>query len=197
MGFFDNIASLDQDDCAILAQDVQNSRMCDYSLYNNLDPYCKTQLRDKVRRFSLENGRSFKDGLGEPAACYLDEETRLERGTYTHPRGRIALSVRVFHDVPYLGRGVAMPDVESQLQSGEFQFERRMCKGEAQRSVNRFEPLLPCIRETIANPRNVVMNTDVERIGEPTRDVDYQRKFLQRSGFEYNGKTWHRKICKA
>ena len=194
---FDGSSNLREDECAVLAQNVQNNRIVDYNLYNNYDLYCKTDVRQDARKFSLDNFRSFKEGYGEPAACSIDEETNIIRSSMTHPRGRIVLEERLFHDTPYyLGRGLPQPDEETRLKIGEYQYERRMCASNVELSIDRFDPLLPCIRETIANPvNNASMSSNIERIGAPTRDIDFQKRFLKQQGYDYNGKFWNKKYC--
>ena len=199
MRTFDGSSNLREDDCAVLAQNVQNNRIVDYNLYNNYDLYCKTTTRQDAQAFSLDNFRSVKEGYGEPSACVIDEETNIIKSALTHPRGRIALEERVFHDVPYyLGRGLPQPEEEMRIKLGDYQYERKMCASNVELSVDRFDPLLPCIRETIANPVNTAsMSNNIERIGAPTRDVDFQKRFLRQQGYDYNGKFWNKKYCSA
>jgi len=192
---FDAISGLRSDGCAVMAQDVQNNRQFDYSVYNNYDVYCTAGARDQAKQFGLDNNRLIRDGY-EPLACDIDKESALEKSEITHLRGRIELCPRVFQDGPWLGRGMSHPDAETRLQMGEYQYQQRMCASNVECGIDRFDPLIPCIRQTIANPSNLVSEFDTAaRIGEPTRDVEFQKKFLKQLGYDYSGKYWVKKYC--
>lgn len=190
--YFDSSAGLDSDDCALLAQNVQNQRIMEYSLWNTMDPYCTTNLRSNVQQFAVDTGRSYRDGYGGVPTCVIDDATRQRLGETTSMRGRIPLNTRVFQGVENLSRGVPKPDIESRIFTGELTQSRRACDGIGEVSIERFDPLLPCIMQTIGNPRNY---TNGHRIGVATRDIDFQREFLKQSGYEYSGKYWVKKYC--
>ena len=189
---FDGSENLRDDECWVLAENVQNNRMFKYSVANDYDLFCKTDVRQQAQQLSLDNMRYIKEGYGEPAACVMDQSNQLELGGLIRCRGRIELLPRMFLDVPNLARGVPMPEIESRLQMGDYTFERRMCSSNTECTADRFEPLLACIQKTIANPVNL---THLPRVGEPTRDADYQRMFLEQSGYSYNNRIWHKKYC--
>lgn len=193
-GYFDSKAGLDSDDCSVLAENVQSQRIVDYMLWNNLDSYCKTDVRAQTRQFAMDTGRSYKEGYGQVPTCNVDDSTQFRMGEVTSARGRIPLNTRVFQGVENLSRGIPQPELESRLFPGDATQSRRTCDEGGEVSLDRFYPLLPCIAETIGNPRNFA--SDDSRGGVSTRDIDFQRDFLKQSGFEYSGKYWVKKYCK-
>jgi hypothetical protein len=98
---------------------------------------------------------------------------------------------RPFATVPFLGRGSVNPIIESQIQQGELNINKRSVNNLSEKSYIKYHqtPLLPAVRERLTNPANSVESAASEgwvRGGVPsrelTRDVDY---FNKHTSYQY------------
>lgn len=178
-------SSINSDECAILAEDTHNRRINEYMLFSQY-AQCTNEY-DQVKEFSYKNGAN-NSNTSLPS-CEITNDSNLRLGETTHMRGRQQLCSQTFTGAPMIGRGVVSPEIEDRLVQGELRQPRKGCYNESQ--MDNFTPLLPCLREHVIMP---VVPT-LSRSGEPTRDIDFQQKFLKESGYEFDGKIWHRKYC--
>jgi hypothetical protein len=101
----------------------------------------------------------------------------------------------VFGAPPDLRRGAGAPELEDRIKQGNNTGAHRSCNVLSEVSINRFTPLLPCLEQSVQNPQHIVPVW--VRGGEPTRDIDNQKKFLTQLGYEYDGRMWLKRECKA
>ena len=126
---------------------------------------------------------SYQVGSG---GCNINESSKLQIGTIqTHPKSRIDLFHRPFVTVPYLGRGAVNPVMESQIQQGEQNINKRSITNLSEKSYIKYHqtPLLPAVQQRINNPANQIENVASDgwvRGGLPsrelTRDASYSNK---------------------
>ena len=95
------------------------------------------------------------------------------------------LQSRPFITVPFMGAGkttILNPDVESQLKFGEDTFVPKSIDKLSGISINRFIPLIPCIKDNIQDPKHLVP-TEWVRGGADTRavirNIDYRKQCLK------------------
>jgi hypothetical protein len=100
----------------------------------------------------------------------------------THPRCRIDLFQRPFATVPFLGRGAVDPILEAQIQQGELITNKRSITQLTEKSYLKYHttPLIPEVRQTIQNPRNLVEGVASDgwiRGGVPSRELTRDRDY--------------------
>lgn len=186
---FNGNGHIRSDDCAKLVKDTFNTRICDYTLYS---PYAQcTPAMEHVNAFSLENHTN-NDNTALPS-CEIDSDSSLRIGDSTHMRGRQQLCARPFKGTPLVGLGVMDTETEDRLVQGAMRLSRKSCNPNMEAAYDSMTPMLPCIGESVIMP---VIPT-IQRSGEPTRDFEFQQKFLKQVGYEFDGKVWSKKICRA
>jgi hypothetical protein len=188
---FDNMSRIGLDGCNKSQTDIQNVASCNYTLQNYFATDCS--LRTPMQLATTQPGIMYNGGYGSGAGgCNINNSSDLLIGTIqTHPKCRIDLFQRPFATVPYLGRGSVNPVIESQIQQGEMNINKRSVNTLSEKSYIKYHqtPLLPSIQERITNPANSVEGVASSgwiRGGVPsrelTRDTDY---FTQHTGNQY------------
>jgi hypothetical protein len=184
------------DACAIEARDAQNKSLNEYRLFN---PYSTSSTKcddaeSKIKEFTTVNHTTYKDGYGNANACRIDADTTMRLGAQiTNERYKVPLNTRLFTAVPNLSRGGLAPEVESRLTQGQDTQVKKSCDNLGGIQIDRFVPLLPCLKDTIQNPETIVPKWTWG--GEPTRDSMRQRQFLEANGYQFDGKVWAKKLC--
>ena len=179
---FDNMSRIGLDNCNKSQTDIQNVESCNYTLQNYFATDCS--MRTPIEIATTQPGIMYNGGYGSGAGgCNINESSNLLIGTIqTHPKCRIDLFQRPFATVPYLGRGSVNPVLESQIQQGEMNINKRSVNTLSEKSYIKYHqtPLLPSIQERLTNPANSVEGVAYEgwiRGGVPsrelTRDKDY------------------------
>jgi hypothetical protein len=188
---FDNMSRIGLDGCNKSQTDIQNVASCNYTLQNYFATDCS--MRTPMQLATTQPGIMYNGGYGSGAGgCNINNSSDLLIGTIqTHPKCRIDLFQRPFATVPYLGRGSVNPVVESQIQQGELNINKRSINTLSEKSYIKYHqtPLLPSIQERLTNPANSVESVASSgwvRGGVPsrelTRDTDY---FTQHTGNQY------------
>lgn len=184
-----------QDDCAQTIRDLQNQSIGDYRLFNMYrtnKPDC-TDDKKQVTEFMSQNRMVLRDGYGLTNGCMVDVDSAIRLGgEITNERYKEQLQPRVYHAVPSLNRGGLVPEVETRLIQAEMTNKRRPCYV-AEEYTGRFLPMLPCLENTIQNPKHIVPEWTWG--GEPTRDTVRQRLFLEEHGYQFDGQVWNKKMC--
>ena len=179
---FDNMSRIGNDNCCVDQMSVQNVQACNYTLQNYFSQDCS--MKNPIGLATTQPCIFYNGGHDTGAGgCNIDDNSRLLIGsTQTHPRCRIDLYQRPFATVPYLGRGAVDPILESQIQQGEMNTNKRTVTNLGEQSYMKYSntPLIPSIKNTITNPANLVEGAAAPgwiRGGVPsrelTRDKDY------------------------
>lgn len=171
--FVNSNTSLSNDSCAINAHNKTNIDMSNYY-------FGPCQSTDKSNYVQSMNNRGMCasrqiDNTGK----YINESTALRNGTLgntltgTKKKCDKKLNERPIITVPFMGAGenkILFPDTYSALISGETTREKRACNSLAGISVNRFIPMVPCLRNNIQNTKHIIPKYWV-RGGMDTRNI--------------------------
>jgi hypothetical protein len=179
---FDNMSRIGLDNCCIDQDTIQNSQAANYMLQNYFLKDCS--MKKPIDLAISQPGIFYNGGYNVGAGgCNINESSNLQIGSIqTHPKCRISLFQRPFSTVPYLGRGSVNPVVESQIQQGETNINKKSVSKLSEASYIKYyqTPLLKSVQDKITNPANSVEGVASEgwvRGGIPsrelTRDKDY------------------------
>jgi hypothetical protein len=179
---FDNISRIGNDNCCVDQRTIQNAGYANYTLQNYFISDCS--MKKPIELATTQPGIFYKGGYNVGAGgCNIDDSSNLQIGTIqTHPRCHIDLFQRPFATVPYLGRGSVNPIVESQIQQGELNINKRSVNNLSEKSYIKYSntPLLSSVKNRLTNPAysvEGVASSGWIRGGIPsrelTRDKDY------------------------
>lgn len=184
---FYNLTGLEDDRCYLMERQQQNTKFGSYTTTNYFSNNCGLQ---RPIQFATSQPNIFVNGgYGNSGAggCNIDSDSKLKIGTVqANPKCRISLQERQFVTVPYLGRGISKPFIESKLQQGDYVTNRKSCNTVSETSFIPYQnyPLLPELKSTIQNPNNLIENvasSGWQRGGIPTRelirDTDYIKQY--------------------
>ena len=171
---FNNVTRIGGEECDASQRNIQNSHAATYML-DNFHQEClmKDAINIATAQPTVNYTGSHQTGIG---GCNINENTQLSRSVPPKPKCRITLQERPFLTVPYLGRGESHPELESKLQQGENESNKK--------SVNPFSeicyapysetPMLPSLKANITNPANLVESSASNgwvRGGVPSREL--------------------------
>ena len=173
---FHNLSRIGDDNCATSQRNIQNVESSNYMLENFFSADCT--MRNGLNLALSQPNINFTGGHQVGAGgCNVDHNSALliDQG-WNRPKCRISLYQRPFATVPYLGRGECNPDLESQLQQGDLQSNRKSVTNTTEYSHIPYSttPLVPSLAKTITNSTNLVEADAQEgwvRGGLPTRDM--------------------------
>lgn len=194
---FNSENGLRSEECALRARDRVNQDVTNYALFN---PFVTSEQNDqcenaiaKLQEFSTENYLQLRDGVGVTNACRVDTDNDLRMFNLTNNREITQLDTRLFKGAPFVGKGsLNNTDAESSLLQGDNTYNSEECTGSSVLD-NVFQPMLPCLQESIQNPVHII--PPWTRGGESTRDTLKQSEFLEKSGYQFDGTSWTKKIC--
>lgn len=182
---FDSISRIGNDNCYIDQRSIQNAEYSNYMLQNYFASDCS--MKNPINLATTQPGVFYNGGFNVGAGgCNINESSKLQIGTIqTHPRCRIDLFQRPFATVPFLGRGSVNPIVESQIQQGELNINKRSVTNLGEKSYIKYHqtPLLPSIKNKLTNPANCVEGVASEgwiRGGVPSRELTRDKDFFNK-----------------
>jgi hypothetical protein len=181
---------LTQDACALVTRDLTNRSISDYNMFNMYTT--STCDDDALIDYTMQHPNlRFKDGYGNVSGCTVDTDSDIRNNArQTNMREKEQLCTRWNHAVPNIGKGGLVPNVESRLIFGEDTSDIKDCDIVAEKSFERFIPMMGCLAGTIQNPENIIL--PFERGGKFTRDYVRDDEYLKNCGFVNDGKTWRR-----
>ena len=179
---FDNMSRIGLDDCCKSQTDIQNVEYANHMLQNYFLSDCSMK---NTKNLATSQPGVFYNGGYNSDACgsNIDQNSKLQIGTIqTHPRCRIDLFQRPFCTVPFLGRGAVNPIIESQIQQGDTNINKKSVNNLSEKSYIKYHhsPLLQNVKERISGAQN--SHDDAASKGwvrggvasrELTRDADY------------------------
>ncbi len=188
------LTRLNADKCYLDEKFKISSAPGDYNLFNYYDCTCQAPA---IKEISTKNVMvTFNDGYGwSQCAIDKDSEFRTDPGKMTQVRSKKPLLTRPYLTVPYMGRGEGESDTESVLRIGEDTNEHRSGNTLSGIYIDRFDPQLDHIKENVQNPIHLIQqDNDINWIrgGQPSRQIIRNQDYLQKCGFQYNGKYWSR-----
>ena len=108
-------------------------------------------------------------------------DSKLKNGAeQTNMPYKLSLQTRLFSTVPYLGKGPYKPGDESELIHSEYVNNTKTVNNTTEQQHNVYVPLIPEMKQTVANPNNLVQEnarSDWVRGGVPTRDAFKNKKY--------------------
>jgi hypothetical protein len=189
---FDNFARLADDQCALIARELQNRSMGDYMLFNTYQTSICNKDKTKFEEFVANNPNlRYKDGAGFLNSCVVDSDSKLRNGTkLTHDKEKIQLTSRWHQAVPSFNKGGLIVNVDTRMKMAEDTTVIRECDKVTEKDFNRFIPLPPCLASSIQNPQHIIQ--PFVRGGEPTRQYVQDSQWLSSCGFQKEGNVWKR-----
>ena len=183
---FDNLTRLGTDVCSVTQDSVMNVKHGNYMLTNFATKDCT--MKQPIQFATNQPNVFFKSpqqmGLN---GCNVDDHSKLTVGTIqTHPKCRLNLYQRPYLTVPYLGRGPHNPVMESHLQQGDHITNKKSIGTISEESTIdlQYYPLLPSLRNTIANPNNLIEDVADNRWvrgGMPSREYMKSKDYVSQS----------------
>ena len=164
-----------------------NKKMSDY---NKTNQQSSTSINnqnylDSLHTAGVYHGRS-RDGSG----LYVDKDSNMRNGQvgYIMTSGRSKssklLDTSGYLNTPFLGSGEAVlkhPDLKSKLLSGEDTHMDKSCDTLSGISIDRFIPLVPCIKENVQDTKHIIPEYWV-RGGMSTRNIVRNIDYLRTCG---------------
>jgi hypothetical protein len=179
------------DNCAQFTKELQNKSVEDRQLANfYYTNDCKCEVLDD---FLFDNNMVVKDGYGFTNGCSVDadSELRINGSGLTHDKEKIQLCARVNTGGPNINKGGLIPNIDSRLKNAEDTSRWRSCDKISEHDFDRWVPFVGCLAPTIQNPDYII--PPFVRGGVPTRWDVRSTEYLNKCGFENNGKNWVRK----
>lgn len=167
---FDAANRLSQDGCAILARDIENQSIMDYTMFPINGGQTCEQTDARINQFAaLCPNLRFRNGYGvSPCTIDIDSITKYGGGAVRTPE-KNQLFTRVFQAVPSLNKGSCAPNTETFIFSGEESSRGRTCGSLAERNFDRFIPFSDCVQGYIDGFSSSVGAMNI--IGENSRDT--------------------------
>jgi hypothetical protein len=112
----------------------------------------------------------------------IAESSQLLINNLSRPKCRISLVERPYATVPYLGRGKCDPELESQIQQGDFANNKKSINPSSEVNYSQYSqtPLLPSLQSTISNPANLIESSAAQgwiRGGLPSRELARDKEY--------------------
>lgn len=178
---FNKMTNLGSDSCCIDQNTIQNTQACNYLTQNYFASDCSMQK--PIDLATIQPGIMYTGGYGlGSGGCNVDTSSQLLIGTInTHPKCKIDLFARPFATVPYLGRGMVNPVVESQIQQGEQHINKKSVLGAGEKSSFRYQqiPLIPETKQMFDNYSTSIYTNNSNGFingGIPTRELNRDNK---------------------
>lgn len=171
---FDNMTRVGDDKATINDKDQQNVEHGNYTTNNHYLKYAG--MREPINFATSQPNVFYKGGHGALNGSTIDNESDLLIGKIqTNPKCKLNLQQRQFLTVPYLGKGVQKPVLESKLQQGAVVDPKKSCKKITEKSYGREKThLVESLQKTVQNPSNLVESSAHDgwiRGGLPSRQL--------------------------
>ena len=190
------LTRLREDECYLKRNKSDISYQGTYRTRNHHDCKCEAPY---TKELSLQQPSTFyRDGHGWTSmdGCNVDNDSRLRNArNLTNLREIHQLIERPHLTTPYQGRCEGNPSIESHIRGGETTMQHKSCNTLSGIFIDRYTPQLPCIRNNVQNPNNIIPeNSDPSwlRGGQPSRQIIRNKDYLKKCGFTYNGKYWNK-----
>jgi len=173
------LTRLNDDYCEIEYKERNNKSINNYNKFSDIN---HNNYLDSLNIRGMYQGKS-RDGKG----LYINKDSELKNGQYgnimTNEKSKSSklLDTSKFLFAPFLGAGQSTlenPDLKSYLLNGENTSNRKSGTNDAALSINRFVPLVPCLKKNIQDTKHIIPEYWV-RGGLSTRtiirNIDYMR----------------------
>ena len=169
---FDNMSRIGLDDCCQSQTSLQNVSYCNYMTQNYFKNKCSP-----FEMATSQPGIFYSGGHGSACGSNIDDGSKLQIGSIqTNPKCRIDLFQRPFATVPFLGKGSGNPVVESQMQQGTQDINKRSVNNLGEKSYIKYHqtPLLQSVKNKLDNSTNSIESDAANgwiRGGIPSREL--------------------------
>jgi len=172
-------------DCCEKESRIRNNRhMHDY---NKQHVECSTTVNNDNYMRSLEKVGVFQGNARDGSGAFINGDSDLKNGKFgyilTSQKSKCSknLDTSKYLNSPFLGSGETVlknPDLKSRLLSGEDTHMDKSCDTLSGVSIDRFTPLVPCLKENVQDTKHIIPQYWV-RGGMSTRNIirniDYMR----------------------
>jgi hypothetical protein len=162
------------DQCVTTARNRTNESLMRYRMWrDDGGGSCEASLaRDqRANEFGLKHLSMRVRNNGGGNACLVDAETDLRlNALWNREKAKTQLFNRFYTAAPNLSKGRQNIEAEDRLVHGESTaFGKQCAKGGAGKELDRFIPLLPCLRQQLNDPNTKV--PPFNPIGEDSREM--------------------------
>jgi len=173
------------DDCALAANERQNTKIDNYYLYNPRSDCTKKEYME----VAACNNMVVNNGFGNSDACNIDMDSRLRNGGELTDKQTLNQKYRQCG----ANKGDCEDDVrslENRMRRGnDFGLKRCDTLSEASTLELQMTPMINCLKSNIQDPNHIVPTWTWG--GEPTRDSLKQKEFLETQGFRFTNGVAH------
>ena len=159
---FDSLSRLGDDNVSIDQRNIQNMHNANHRL-ENFYPACPM---NKAMDFALSQPNVFYKGGKEGGikGCEIEANNDLKFTHISRPACKLNLVTRPFVTVPYLGKGLGDPDLESKLFQGENAVNKKSVNLTMEQNFSEHHnyPLIDSINDTISNPSYLIEDEAME-----------------------------------
>lgn len=173
------------DDCALAANERQNTKIDNYYLYNPRSDCTQKEYME----VAACNNMVVNNGFGNSDACNIDMDSRLRNGGELTDKQTLNQKYRQCG----ANKGDCEDDVrslENRMRRGnDFGLKRCDTLSEASTLELQMTPMINCLKSNIQDPNHIVPTWTWG--GEPTRDSLKQKEFLETQGFRFTNGVAH------
>ena len=177
---FEQTTRLGYDQTDVSQRTLQNSEYANY-LLDGFRPSCpmKNAIEFATSQPNINFTGSRQISVG---GTNIAESSKLLMNDLSKPKCRISLTERPYLTVPYLGRGKCDPDLESQIQQGDFANNKKSINPSSEVCYSAYynTPMLPSLKATINNPAHLIESSAAEgwiRGGVPSRELARDKEY--------------------
>jgi len=120
---FDKMSRIGVDEIDTTNRTIQNTQASSYMLEN----YLQTMPLKQTRQLAMSQPNIFYNGSpkGGINGNFINESSVLQISNISKPKERVELQQRLFSTVPYLGKGPSNPVIESFMQHGDINLNKK------------------------------------------------------------------------
>ena len=184
-----NLTRLNNDYCEKESKVRNNRKISNYTFDNSYTSQCRNRKNylDSVNELGLYQSTNW-DGRG----VYIDKNSKLRNGisgniiTSEKSKDTKLLNARSIATTPFKGAGYSTlknPDIKSELIIGKLTRKSKSNMDLAGVSIDRFIPMVSCLKKNIQNPKNLIPEYWV-RGGMDTRTIVRNINYMKSCGMK-------------
>jgi hypothetical protein len=181
---FNTMSRIGNDHCGLSQSNVQNVEASNYILTNHFSSDCNMSngISTALTQPNINFSGTHQTGMG---GCGIDTNSKLLiESPLSRHKCKISLYQRPFLTVPFLGKGTSNPMLESQLQQGDRQTNKKSVVNSSEQShiPLHHTPMIPSLAATVTNPVNLVEGVAADgwiRGGVPSRELAKDEDYFQ------------------
>ena len=181
---FNNMSRIGNDHCDISQKNIQNTSQSNWTLTNFFSSDCnmKKGMELALNSPAVNYKGSHQVGVG---GCNIDDNSNLMFEPLSRESCRYSLHERPFTTVPFMGRGAINAEIESKMQQGDGQVNKKSMNYVTEKShiPHRHIPMVPTLAKTVNNPAfyvEGVADKNWVRGGVPSRDLTRDTEYYSK-----------------